>query len=231
MLPRIVIWLTLTMMASSVFSQAVTSPTGSWLMFFTQSRFSQKWGLHSEMQYRSYEVGKNTDQVLLRGGINYHFNNSSFTTVGYAHISNFAFNKEMGEGPQMTENRLWQQFLLRNNVGRFHLEHRFRLEQRWLNSESNSQYLNRFRFMLRATIPLNKKKIEKNTLFLTFYDELFVNFSDNPFDRNRLYGAIGYQFIPNLNIQLGFLVQSTNQETRQLLQAGISYNIDFRQGV
>ena len=145
-------------------------------------------------------------------------------------ISNFAFNKENAESPQVTENRMWQQFLLRNNVGRFNLEHRFRLEQRWLTSESGSQYLNRFRLMLRATIPLNKVKIEKNILFLSLYNEIFINLSDNPFDRNRIYGAIGYQFLPGLNIQLGYLVQSVNQTSRHFIQTGVSYNLDFRQG-
>ena len=74
----------------------------------------------------------------------------------------------------------------------------------------------------------DKKEIEKNTLFLSFYDEMFINLSPTPFDRNRLYGAMGYQFLPNANIQLGYLAQTVNTVTKQYLQAAVFYNLDFR---
>ncbi len=70
--------------------------------------------------------------------------------------------------------------------------------------------------------------MEKQTLFLTFYDELFIHLSKTTFDRNRLYGAIGYQFLPNLNVQLGYLAQTVNITTKQYLQTAIFYNVDLR---
>ena len=82
--------------------------------------------------------------------------------------------------------------------------------------------------MLIVTVTLNKKEREKNTFFLSFYDEIFINLSATPFDRNRLYGAVGYQFLPNANIQLGYLAQTVNTTTKEYLQAAVFYNIDFR---
>jgi len=117
---------------------------------------------------------------------------------------------------------------MRNTIDRCSFEHRYRLEQRWLQSADGSRYLNRIRYLLRMNIPLNTKEIEQGTLFLSFYDELFVHISDTPFDRNRLYGAIGYQIMPNANIQLGFMAQTVGAITKNYLQIAGFYNIDFR---
>lgn len=216
------------LMSLSSFGQSPSGKTGNWLMSFNQTRLNNKWSIHTEAQYRSFEITPNTEQLLLRGGINYHINNSAFTSIGYAYITNYAFDKEQLSGVQVSENRIWQQFLMRNNIGRCWFEHRYRLEQRWMQSNNNNRYLNRIRYLLRVTVPLNKKEIEKNIFFLSFYDEVFIHFSSTPFDRNRLYGAIGYQFMPNANIQLGYLAQTVNITIKHYLQAAVFYNIDFR---
>ena len=57
--------------------------------------------------------------------------------------------------------------------------------------------------MLSLKIPLSKK--EDFPLFLSVYDEIFINISDEPFNQNRLYTALGYQFNTKANVQLGYL--------------------------
>lgn len=216
------------MMCNNSFAQSPSGTIGSWLMGFNQTRLHDKWSIHAEVQYRSFEISPNTEQLLLRGGINYHINNAASTSMGYANITNYAFEKEILGGIQVLENRIWQQFILKTNLGRLNLEHRFRTEQRWLQSPDNTKYLNRIRYLLRATVPLNKKFIEKNTVFFTLYDEVFIHFSATPFDRNRLYAAIGFQFMPNANIQFGNLAQTINSRTKHYLQVAIFYNVDLR---
>ena len=217
----------LVLVSSLAFSQSPPNTTGKWLMFFNQTRINERWSIHAEAQYRSYEIMPNTEQLLLRGGVNYHINNAAFVSFGYANVANYAYDKEMMPGLQVSENRLWQQFLMRHSLGRIYFEHRYRLEQRWLNGNQNV-YLDRIRYMLRATIPINKKKLEAKTVFVSFYDEVFIHFNDKPFDRNRLYGAVGYQFTPLFNIQLGYLAQTVNTTTKSYLQTAVFYNLDFR---
>ena len=197
-------------------------------MFFNQTRVSERWSIHAEAQYRSYQIIPDTEQLLLRGGANYHIGNAAFASAGYAYIANYAYDKELMPGVQTSENRLWQQFFMKHNVQRVYLEHRYRLEQRWVHSGSGDRYLDRIGYLIRASIPANKMTIEIFTLFLTVYDELFVHFSNTPFDRNRLFGAIGYQFLPGSNIQLGYLAQTVNATTKYYLQAAVFYNLDLR---
>ena len=45
-------------------------------MFFNQTRLSERWSMHAEAQYRSYEIAPNTEQLLLRCGVNYHISAS-----------------------------------------------------------------------------------------------------------------------------------------------------------
>jgi len=212
----------------SSLGQSPSGTTGSWFMCVNQTRLHKNWSIHTEAQYRSFEIIPNSEQMLLRGGVNYHINNSAFTSIGYAYIANYAFDKEQLPGVQVSENRIWQQFLMRNRIGRYFFEHRYRIEQRWIQSNNSSRYLDRIRYLLRVTVPLNKKEIETNTLFLSFYDEVFIHFSSAPFDRNRLYGAVGYQFLPNANFQLGYMAQTVNITTKSYLQFTMFYNIDLR---
>ena len=52
----------------------------------------------------------------------------------------------------------------------------------------------RLRYFLAVNIALNNKELTNNTFYLSAYNEIFVNAKQNYFDRNRLYGGIGYKF-------------------------------------
>lgn len=211
----------------SAFSQSPSGTIGNWTMLFNQTRVSDDWSIHTEFQFRSYEVEPNVEQLMIRAGVNYHVSDSAFLTAGYAYIPTYAFDKAQ-DGLVTSENRVWQQFFMRNSVGRFFFEHRYRLEQRWIETNSRDRYLNRVRYFLRVSIPINTKTIEEGTWFVSFYNELFMNIVQNPFDRNRLYGAIGYQFAPSANIQVGYMVQTVGAVTKPYFQLALFYNIDLR---
>ncbi|MCG8576442.1 MAG: DUF2490 domain-containing protein, partial [Flavobacteriales bacterium] len=49
---------------------------------------------------------------------------------------------------------------------------------------------------------------EKNTLYLSGYNELFINQEEgNYFDRNRIYGGLGFMLNKNLKFELGYMNQ------------------------
>ena len=92
---------------------------GAWVMYFGTNRVSDKLSIHTEAQYRMYEVGSNFNQLLLRTGLNYHISDKAMATIGYGHITTDpTFEEPMGE-ENITENRIYQQFVLRNKVGKF----------------------------------------------------------------------------------------------------------------
>jgi hypothetical protein len=75
--------------------------------------------------------------------------------------------------------------------------------------------------------------MEKNTIYLAFYNELFINGQRNIgngnsvaiFDRNRFYMAVGYLIRKGLKVQLGIMKQTTNSWSKNQLQLSLHQKI------
>lgn len=208
---------------------------GNWLMYFGTHKISEKYSLHYETQLRNYEIISNFNQLLPRVGLNYHIDDNSIVTAGYAFIpTQNEFDKGWGE-EMVTENRIWEQFILRNAINRIKIRHRYRLEQRWIKkddviqisnntslSEFSTSYKNRARYMLSVKFPISKN--EESPLFISLYDEIFLNISNNPFDQNRLFTALGYQVNKQMNIQVGYLRHRAGSLNFNRLQFAVFLN-------
>ncbi len=196
-------------------------------MYFGQNRIAEKLSIHSELQGRFYNLD-NFNQLLARVGLNYHINKEAMLTAGYAYIPTESFEKGSNLKSSI-EHRIWEQFILKNNVGRVFFEHRYRLEQRWIeNNSNNSKYLNRARYRLMLTIPLNHETKEDKTVYLGIYDEIFLNLTSQPFDQNRLYFALGYKFNKTVDIQAGYLKHHYSGLGYDRLQFALFFNPDLR---
>lgn len=223
----------------------VVNQFNSWWMYFGNHRINDKLSLHTEYQFRRSDFAKDWQQSLARIGLDYHFN-KAMATAGYGWIVSFPY----GEQPiavEFTEHRIWEQLILKQDVGKLSFQHRYRLEQRFLENASldamGEKQVDGFKFKQRAryrflvTLPLSKPKMEDNTLFLSIYDEVFLGFGENSginiLDQNRLYFALGWRFDKDFNIQLGYLkhyvVKSdgVRRENNNTLQLGVTYNLDF----
>ena len=192
-----------TFISNNIKGQNIEENLGSWWMYFGTHKFSEKYSLHYETQLRNYEIVSNFNQLLPRVGLNYHIDKNTSITAGYAWIPTQTSIGEGFDGDLVTENRIWQQFILKNKVGNINFRHRYRLEQRWIKLGEETKYKNRARYMLSLRLPISKN--EDSPLFISLYDEIFLNISDTPFDQNRLFAALGYQINKQMNFQLGYL--------------------------
>ncbi len=206
----------------SIFSQQ--GETGNWVMYLGLNKVSNTLSIHTEFQYRNHTLASiNTEQLLLRLGLNYHFSKKAFVSAGYAFIPSYEFESEQIP-PETEEHRIWQQFILVNKLGNVKFEHRYRIEQRWV----NKAYKNRFRYRVMLFIPLNKSVIKEKSIFAALYNEVFINSKASFFDRNRLYGALGYQVSKNANIQTGMMYQQVSNYGKWYLQFAFVINTDLR---
>jgi hypothetical protein len=196
---------------------------GAWYMLFTTNKVSEKLSIHAEVQYRNYEVASNFNQLLLRTGLNYHISDKAMATMGYGYISTDGTFEEPAGEENTTEHRIYQQFVLKNKVGKLAFSHRYRLEERFINSPlSGNDTQFRFRYFLRLTYPIN------DTWFITAYDEVFINLQSPTFGQNRLYGALGYNVNPNLAIQAGYLKNHFSSKAFDRFQVGLFLKTDLR---
>ena len=193
---------------------------GNWLMYFGQNKLSERWSIHTEVQHRNYELSPATlEQLLMRSGVNYHHRSGVMYTAGYARIHNHVFESEQS-APELTEDRIFQQVIMSHWNGRVKSEHRYRFEQRWVADE----FRMRFRYRLMVFIPINTERIEPGTWFAGIYDEVFINSESTFFDRNRLYGALGYQLNSVTQLQIGALHQQVGDFGKWHAQFAVVFN-------
>lgn len=190
---------------------------GNWLMYFGQYKVHPKYSIHAEVQYRNHTIKPDLEQLLLRTGINYHFQNNAFLTLGYANITSQPYQQDTS----IVEHRIWQQLIATQKLGKIKLEHRYRVEQRFI----EGTYKNRLRYRAMAFVPIYGKLGSSRSVFLGLYDEVFINTEQIFFDRNRAYAAIGYQLKPGTNIQVGVLNQRVNNFDKWYNQIAVVHNI------
>ncbi|MFN6945119.1 MAG: DUF2490 domain-containing protein [Cytophagaceae bacterium] len=231
------IFLTLYVFPSELVAQNQPRPSsyGQWFMYFGDNKINKRWGIHSELQLRNYPLQNTVQQTLIRPGINFYAGPNTMLTAGYAFLYTHPGSQNI-TGSTLTENRLWQQVLLRHQSRIIILEHRYRLEQRFIQNHTTdaANFENRIRYRLQALFPLSNLSSSLKQFFINSYNELFVNFaprqSGHVIDRNRLYFAGGVRFNPKTNMQIGYLNQviyipgKANPDITHNLQVGIFYN-------
>ena len=72
---------------------------------------------------------------------------------------------------------------------------------------------------------MNKKTLEKNAIYLASYNEIFINSKSAVFDRNRIYGALGFVLNKNFKIELGFMTQALEKSNYNQFQIVIFNNL------
>lgn len=212
----------------SATAQVNENKTGAWYLYIFNAAIKEtKFGLQGDLQYRNWNIAGDLEQLILRGGVNYNPNSNIQVSMSYAHIISGAY----GDSNASTiENRLQQDILLPHKIsGRIYLKHRFRYEQRWVEDQD---FRTRYRYNLFVNVPLNKKDFSQNAIYLAFYNEVFLNGQRaigngktvEIFDRNWLYGGLGYAINDKLKLQLGFMEHTSNNFSKGQLQVSLHHN-------
>ncbi len=194
-----------------LFAQSQDSNFGNWLIYIGNKKINPKWNVHHEVQYRNYNTIGDLEQLLLRTGLGYTFNNNKNNILlGYGYIlsENYVGNNE--DKISINEHRIFQQFTSKQKIGKVKLNHRYRFEQRFV--ENNFKL--RFRYFLGLNIPLINKEKDKNKVYLSAYNEIFLNAKSAVFDRNRAYGGIGYHINKKVRIEAGYMNQFFETNSR-----------------
>jgi len=248
---RYLIWIIFLQFEVVTFAQKVFSDQQhAWMSYLGNHKLTNKFGIHTEYQWRREDGFQNWQQSLMRIGVDYTLNPNVTVTAGYGWIVTFPY----GDQPVLTdynEHRIWQQLNLKSKIeGKFRtidIQHRYRLEQRFIENylknssgdlvKGDNIFRQRVRYRALVFIPLTKKTMQDNTLFLNLNNEVFIGFGKgigkNVIDQNRFNAALGWRFNSNFNIQIGYLNQyviksdGIKTERNHTLLTGLTYNVDF----
>ncbi len=195
------------------FNQTYAQPSdlGNWLIYIGNKKLNKRWNIHNEVQYRNYNAIGDLEQLLLRAGVGYNLTeNNNNILLGYGYILSENYVGDTDDKVSVNEHRIFQQYTTKQKVGPVGLSHRYRFEQRFVESD----FRMRLRYFLGINVPLQYKKEGKNPLYLSIYNEIFLNTESSVFDRNRLYGGLGYKFSKNLRFELGYMNQFFENSSR-----------------
>ena len=213
----------------ATFSQNNNSKLGAWYMYFWDTQLNEsQFGFQGDVQYRNWNIIGDLEQLLLRGGLTYRPKETNIKfTLGYAYILTGA--NGIDNTATSDESRIYQEAIFPSKIGqRFYFNHRFRFEQRFV---ENQDFRTRVRYNMFLNIPLNQLTLNKKTIYLAFYNEIFINGQKDVgngnsvelFDRNRLYCGLGYALKDNLRLQFAMMNQTTNQASKNQLQLSIHH--------
>lgn len=202
---------------------AATAP-GGWMVWFGSQYLKKNVFLLTEAQYRSFHFPDDLEQVLLRTGVGLeHASGKGHALGGFCYMYGEPYASD-GTKSINREYRPFQQAFLRQQQGRWIFFHRFRLEQRFM----HGSYSNRLRYFFSMNYLLNKESFEKNALYLSAYNEVFLQtHKASVFDRNRIYSAIGWVPKKGLRLEMGYMSQIFSASSRAQFMLVLFQQMNF----
>ncbi len=196
---------------------------GNWFIYLGNQKISPRISIWNEVQYRNYNTLGDLEQLLIRSGLGYDLGEGKANILcGYGYIYSHPYSqKGLEERTDITEHRLWQQVISRQNFGPLAIQHRYRFEERFI----GDNYRFRFRYFLGLNLPLNKPTMESKAVYLSLYNEIFIHSHGEIFDRDRIYGGIGYVFNRYLRMETAVMNQIYQSHFRPQFQIALFNNL------
>jgi len=194
---------------------------GSWYTLGINHRFTEKISVTTYAELRFYEPISNYNLIFTSLSGNYHLKQNQTLSIAYAYLDiDSVFDED--NRPNTTENRIYEQYNYKHKLGAFNVQHRFRLEQRFLQLANKNEMQNRLRYRFSLKYNIHK------TLFLAIKEEPFVNFQDQAFHENRFFIGAGFHLFKNTQLQMDYLKHHIRKKNFNRIQIGISILIDYR---
>ena len=194
---------------------------GSWNEITISNRISDKISISGSLTNWNYELFDNQQLLLGIVGVNYDLSKSVTIGIGFGNGS-IDTTFEDTDSPYIQENRFLEQISIKHNANKIAWNHRFRLEQRFLEFPTDDELKHRIRYRFKGTIPINK------TLFITAYNEIHFNLNEFDFHQNRAYAALGAKLNRNINVQVGYARHSYKTKSFNRLSLQVNLKFVFR---
>lgn len=153
-------------------------------------------------------------QIYNRHAISYLFSKKLNVSLGGVLRINFNTSDSKAEEDHtaVPEWRIWHQYQFAVPLSRLMVYHRLRIEHRWSKGfTENSEYIfrNRWRYMFKLKMPINKPKLSPKAFYISPEAELIMQSGkavvDSPMEDLRLHTSFGYIINPRLTVATGIM--------------------------
>lgn len=191
--------------------------TKMWVNTYGKIRVSKRLFWDAQTHFRFEETGNlnhigQVAQIYNRHALGYIYSKKVNFSLGGVLRINFNTDFESEDRNVVPEFRIWHQYQFAQEVYRAMIYHRIRIEHRWTQSfaeNSEYSYRNRWRYMLRAKVPLNHRKLKSKTLYIAPEAEVIMQSGKavvaSPMEDIRLTTTLGYILTPRLTVAAGFM--------------------------
>ncbi len=188
-----------------------------WYSGINSVGLTKKLRLQFDFAVRSTDKWEHVNTWFIRPGLAYNPDKHRTFTLGL----NYVMNRTTSGGitDNIPEKQVWEQFWYRHPWGKWNMTHRFSLEQRFVSpvtvssnqlKAGTAHLVSRFRYWIRAALPLEQKPQAGKGNYLILQNELFLGFGETSlvngktFDQNRAMAGIGHHFSPLFDMELGY---------------------------
>ena len=177
---------------------------GCWNSFNISFDNGKKWSFASEIQLRSLQFYKNYNYHEYKGIIGYKLIPNLQTSLVFGRYTTFGSGKTF-QNPKLAEEfRVALQLGLKNTIGKFLVDHRYRFEKRYYTSGARGI---RIRYRAGLSVPLDEKKLTSFSLSNEFLLAINAGSSIIRFDKNRINLGLTRKLSSMVSMQVGYLSQ------------------------
>ncbi|MGB5930067.1 MAG: DUF2490 domain-containing protein, partial [Cyclobacteriaceae bacterium] len=218
-----------------------------WINTYGNIRLSKRVFWIAQTHFRVREQGDmpfagQIAQVYNRHAISYLVTKKFNVSLGGVLRVNFNTQDPPTGKSAVPEWRIWHQYQFAMPVERLMIYHRIRLEHRWSKGfAEDSEYIfrNRWRYMLRVKIPVNKPVLSPKTFYIAPEAELIMQSGqpvvDSPMEDLRLTTSFGYILKPQLTVAAGLMYSQGQQlaggafySQKWIMRFHVYFSPDFR---
>ena len=183
---------------NSLAQQDPSDKLGVWYIVASNSKLSEKVSFQLQTQFRFYELVSEIQQFKIRTGVKYRIMDGLSAGIGYAYFRNdFSYLSEIP--PSFDEHRIVEDIYLDHKIGKTKVDHRARLENRFIVKNDVTETRHWFRYMGKITFPLGDK------WSADVYNEIWLNVGDEPtFAQNWFGVGLKYKFSNLVNSRVGY---------------------------
>ena len=178
--------------------QNASEELGAWYILASNSKISEKLSIGLQTQFRFFELTSEIQQFKIRTGAKYRIMEGLSAGIGYAYFKN-DFSYLSDTPPSFDEHRIVEDIYLDHKLGKVKVDHRARVENRFVVTNGNTETFHWFRYMGQLTYPF------LDVWSADIYNEIWLNIGDEPtFAQNWLGVGLGYKFNDLIKSRVGY---------------------------